>query len=146
LERVLIHGVVMINETLEIDVFVTHLGLLKWDEDLAVQVIYVLQKINQVSITSNKILMGDLNLEYNSSQLAPVYNFFNDTLGGVPRPRTFPSINLFGKPIESIDYIYTAKNVINIVESHVITDFLPGNNSAEFGSDHLPVVATLTFP
>ena len=146
LERVLIHGVVMINETLEIDVFVTHLGLLDWDEDLEAQVIYVLQKINQVSITSNKILMGDLNLEYNSSQLAPVYNFFNDTLGGVPRPRTFPSINLFGKPIESIDYIYTAKNVINIVESHVITDFLPGNNSAEFGSDHLPVVATLTFP
>ncbi|KKL83716.1 hypothetical protein LCGC14_1964200, partial [marine sediment metagenome] len=38
LERVLIHGVVMINETLEIDVFVTHLGLLDWDEDLEAQV------------------------------------------------------------------------------------------------------------
>ncbi|KKN44720.1 hypothetical protein LCGC14_0690360 [marine sediment metagenome] len=146
LERVLIHGVVMINETLEIDVFVTHLGLLDWDEDLEAQVIFVLQKINQVSITSNKILMGDFNLEHNSSQLDPVYNTFNDTLGGDPRPRTFPSINLFGEPTESIDYIFTAKNVINIVEGHVITDFLPGNNPAEFGSDHLPVVATLTFP
>jgi len=28
----------------------------------------------------------------------------------------------------------------------VIRNFLPGNNPAEFGSDHFPVVATLTFP
>jgi len=146
LERVLIHGVVRINETLEIDVFVTHLGLLDWDEDLGAQVSFVLQKTNQVNKTSNKILMGDFNLEHNSSQLAPVYNTFNDTLGGDPRLRTFPSINLFDKPTESIDYIFTAKNVINIVDGHVIEDFLPGNNPAEFGSDHLPVVATLTFP
>lgn len=146
LERVLIHGVVMINETLEIDVFVTHLGLLGWDEDLAAQINFVLQKTSQVNKTSNKILMGDFNLEHTSSQLAPVYLIFNDTLGGVPRPMTFPSINLFGEPTESIDYIFAAKNVINIVEGHVITDFLPSNNPAEFGSDHLPVVATLTFP
>ena len=146
LERVLIHGVVRINETLEIDVFVTHLGLLDWDEDLEAQVNFVLQKTNDVNETSNKILMGDFNLEYNSSQLAPVNTTFTDTLGGVPRPRTFPSINLFGKLTESIDYIFAAKNVINIVEGHVITSFLPGNNPAEYGSDHLPVVATLTFP
>ncbi|HDZ17130.1 MAG TPA: hypothetical protein ENH75_02515 [archaeon] len=146
LERLLIHGVVMINETLEIDVFVTHLGLSGWDEDLAAQINFVLQKTSQVNKTSNKILMGDFNLEHTSSQLAPVYLIFNDTLGGVPRPMTFPSINLFGEPTESIDYIFAAKNVINIVEGHVITDFLPSINPAEFGSDHLPVVATLTFP
>ena len=146
LERVLIHGVIRINATLEIDVFVTHLGLLDWDEDLGAQVSFVLQKTNQVNKTSNKILMGDFNLEYDSLQLAPVYTIFNDTLGGVPRPMTFPSINLFGKPIESIDYVFATKNVINIVEGHVITNFLPGNNPAEFGSDHLPVVATLSFP
>ena len=145
LERVLIHGVVRINETLEIDVFVTHLGLLDWDEDLGAQVSFVLQKTNQVNKTSNKILMGDFNLEYNSSQMFPLYTFFNDTLSGVPRPMTFPSINLFSEPTESIDYIFAAK-VINIVEGHVISDFLPSNNPAEFGSDHLPVVATLTFP
>lgn len=146
LERVLIHGVIMINETLKIDVFVTHLGLLGWDENLAAQINFVLQKTSQVNKTSNKILMGDFNLEHTSSQLAPVYLIFNDTLGGVPRPMTFPSINLFGEPTESIDYIFAAKNVINIVEGHVITDFLPSINPAEFGSDHLPVVATLTFP
>jgi endonuclease/exonuclease/phosphatase family metal-dependent hydrolase len=146
LERFLLHGVIRINETLEMDVFVTHLGLIGWDEDLAAQVNFVLQKTNQVNKTSNKILMGDFNLEYNAPQLAPIYTAYNDTIAGIPRARTFPSVNLFGDPIESIDYIFTTKNVINIVESHVIADFLPGNNPAEFGSDHLPVVATLTFP
>ena len=145
LERVLIHAVVAINETLEIDVFVTHLGLLDWDENLAAQVDFVLQKTNDVSKTSKKILMGDFNLEYNSSQIAPVYTYFNDTLGGVPRPMTFPSINLFDESTRSIDYIFAA-GYKDIVDGHVITDFSPGNNPAEFGSDHLPVVATLTFP
>jgi len=144
LERVLIHGVVRINETLEIDVLVTHLGLLDWDEDLGAQVSFVLQKTNQVNKTSNKILMGDFNLEYNSSQLAPVYTYFDDTLGGVPRPMTFPSINLFDESTSSIDYIFAA-GYNTIVDGHVITDFLPGISPSEFGSDHLPVVSTLTF-
>lgn len=144
LERVLIHGIVRLSETLEIDVFVTHLGLIEWDENLVAQVNFVLQKTNEVSKTSKKILMGDFNLEYNSSQIAPVYTYFNDTLGGVPRPKTFPSINLYDETIESIDYIF-ATGYKNIVDAHVITDFLPGNSSSEFGSDHLPVVSTLTF-
>lgn len=145
LERVLIHGVVAINETLKIDVFVTHLGLLDWDEDLAAQVDFVLQKTNDVNKTSKKILMGDFNLEYNSSQIAPLLAYFNDTLSGVPRPMTFPSINLFDDSTSSIDYIFAA-GYKDIVDGHVITDFLSGNSPSEFGSDHLPVVATLTFP
>jgi len=145
LERVLIHGVIAINETLEIDVFVTHLGLLDWDEDLAAQVDFVLQKTNEVNKTSKKILMGDFNLEYNSSQIAPLFTYFNDTLSGVPRPMTFPSINLFDESTSSIDYIFAA-GYKDIIDGHVITDFLSGNSPSEFGSDHLPVVATLTFP
>ena len=148
LERVLIHGVVRINETLEIDVFVTHLGLIDWDENMAAQVNFVVQKTNEVNETSKKILMGDFNLEYDSSQIAPVRTYFDDTLVeflGLPRPMTFPSINLFDESTSSIDYIF-ATGYKNIVDSHVITDFSPGNNPAEFGSDHLPVVATLTFP
>ncbi len=145
LERVLIHGVIAINETLEIDVFVTHLGLLDWDEDLAAQVDFVLQKTNEVNKTSKKILMGDFNLEYNSSQIAPLFTYFNDTLSGVPRPMTFPSINLFDDSTSSIDYIFAA-GYKDIIDGHVITDFLSGNSPSEFGSDHLPVVATLTFP
>ncbi|MFX1477800.1 MAG: endonuclease/exonuclease/phosphatase family protein [Promethearchaeota archaeon] len=147
LERVLIHGVVMINETLELDIFVTHLGLLDWDEDLAAQVNFVLQKTNEVNKTTNRIIMGDFNLEYNSSQLAPLLSDFDDTLVefmGLPRPLTFPSINLYGDAIESIDYIF-ASGYKNIINSHVITNFEPGNHPAEFGSDHLPVVATITF-
>jgi endonuclease/exonuclease/phosphatase family metal-dependent hydrolase len=144
LERVLIHGVVRLNATLEIDVFVTHLGLINWDENMAAQVNFVVQKTNEVNATSKKILMGDFNLEYNSPQMVPVYSNFNDTLGGIPRPRTFPSINLFGEPTESIDYIFAA-GYKDIIDGHVITDFLPGNNPSEFGSDHLPVVTTLTF-
>lgn len=145
LERVLIHGVVRLSETLEIDVFVTHLGLIDWDENMAAQVNFVLQKTNEVNETSKKILMGDFNLEYDSSQIAPVYTYFDDTLGGVPRPMTFPSINLFDESTSSIDYIF-ATGYNTIVDGHVITDFLPGNSPSEFGSDHLPVVATLTFP
>ena len=144
LERVLIHGVVRLSETLEIDVFVTHLGLIDWDENMAAQVNFVLQKTNEVNETSKKILMGDFNLEYDSSQIAPVYTYFDDTLGGVPRPMTFPSINLFDESTSSIDYIF-ATGYNTIVDGHVITDFLPGNSPSEFGSDHLPVVSTLTF-
>ena len=144
LERVLIHGVIKLNETLEIDVFVTHLGLINWDEDLAAQVNFVIQKTNEVNVTSTKILMGDFNLEYNSSQILPVYAYFNDTLGGVPRPKTFPSINLFDESTKSIDYIFAAVFKV-IVDGHALTDFLPGNSPSEFGSDHLPVVSTLTF-
>lgn len=144
LERVLIHGFVRLSETLEIDVFVTHLGLIDWDENMAAQVNFVLQKTNEVNETSKKILMGDFNLEYDSSQIAPVYTYFDDTLGGVPRPMTFPSINLFDESTSSIDYIFAA-GYNTIVDGHVITDFLPGNSPSEFGSDHLPVVSTLTF-
>ena len=144
LERVLIHGVVAINETLKLDVFVTHLGLLDWDENLTAQVNFVVQKTNEVNETTNKILMGDFNLEPNSSEIFPVYNHFNDTLDEIPRPKTFPSINLYDDDEESIDYIF-ASGFDDIVDGHVITDFLPGNNPAEFGSDHLPVVATVTF-
>jgi endonuclease/exonuclease/phosphatase family metal-dependent hydrolase len=145
LERVLIHGIVRLNETLDIDVFVTHLGLINWDEDMATQVNFVVQKTNEVNATSKKILMGDFNLEYDSTQMVPVYANFNDTLGGVPRPITFPSLNLFDESTESIDYIFAA-GYKDIVDGHVITGFLPGNSPSEFGSDHLPVVATLTFP
>lgn len=145
LERILIHGVVEINENLELDVFVTHLGLLDWDENLTAQVNFVLEKTNEVNKTSRKILMGDFNLEYNSVQMTPVYTYFIDTLGITPRPKTIPSINLFDKTEKSIDYIF-ATGYKSIIDSHVITDFLPGNTPAEFGSDHLPVVATLTFP
>lgn len=144
LERVLIHGVVAINETLKLDVFVTHLGLLDWDENLTAQVDFVVQKTNEVNETTNKILMGDFNLEYNSTQIAPVYTYFNDTLGGDPRPKTFSSINLYDDDEESIDYIF-ASGYKDILDGHVITNFLPGNNPAEFGSDHLPVVTILTF-
>jgi endonuclease/exonuclease/phosphatase family metal-dependent hydrolase len=144
LERVLIHGVIKINETLELDVFVTHLGLLDWDENLTAQVDFVIEKTYEVNKTTNKILMGDFNLEYNSTQIAPVFTYFNDTLGGVPRPRTFPSINLYDDEIESIDYIFAA-GYKDIIDGHVITDFLPGNSPAEFGSDHFPVVAILSF-
>jgi len=144
LERVLIHGVVRLSETLEIDVFVTHLGLIDWEENMTAQVNFVLQKTNEVSETSRRILMGDFNLEHNSSQMIPVYTYFDDTLGGVPRPMTFPSINLFDESTESIDYIFAA-GYNTIVDGHVITNFLPGNSPSEFGSDHLPVVSTLTF-
>jgi endonuclease/exonuclease/phosphatase family metal-dependent hydrolase len=138
----------MINATLELDIFVTHLGLLDWDEDLAAQVNFVHQKTNEVNKTNHKILMGDFNLEYNSSQLAPLLSDFDDTLVeilGLPRPITFPSINLYDDSIESIDYVF-ASGYKTIIDGHVITDFVPGNDPSEFGSDHLPVVATLTFP
>lgn len=149
LERVLIHGVIEINDTFDLDVFVTHLGLLDWEENLLAQVNFVLEKTNEVNETSRKILMGDFNLEYNSTQLAPILTSFNDTLIeflGVfpPRPITFPSINLYDGTEESIDYIF-ATGYTSIIDSHVVTNFMPGNSPAEFGSDHLPVVATLTF-
>ncbi len=146
LQRVLIHGTIKINSSLSLDVFVTHLGLIERDEDLTAQVDFVVQKTNEVNKTSKKILMGDFNLEYNSSEIAPVFTYFDDTLGGVPRPLTFPSYNLYDVPETSIDYIF-ATGYSSIINSYVIRDFDPNidGDPAEFGSDHLPVVTILTF-
>jgi len=146
LQRVLIHGTIKINSSLSLDVFVTHLGLIERDEDLTAQVDFVVQKTNEVNKTSKKILMGDFNLEYNSSEIFPVFTYFDDTLGGVPRPLTFPSYNLYDVPETSIDYIF-ATGYSSIVNSYVIRDFDPNidDDPAEFGSDHLPVVTILTF-
>ena len=61
-------------------------------------------------------------------------------------PITFPSINLYDVPEESIDYIF-ATGYTDIINSYVIRDFNPNlnNDPVEFGSDHLPVVTILTF-
>jgi endonuclease/exonuclease/phosphatase family metal-dependent hydrolase len=144
IQRVLIHGIITVNSTLELNVFVTHLGLIGWGEDMTAQVEFILEKTNTVS--TSKILMGDFNLENDSVQIALIRTYLNDTTEGFPKPPTFPSLNIYDVPYENIDYIF-ATGYKDVIDSHVVTDFNPDINiPAEFGSDHLPVVSILTFP
>jgi len=146
LQRVLIHGVVEISSSLNLDVFVTHLGLINWSEDMTAQVDFVLSKTNAVMSGNPKILMGDLNLENDTTQIQTIRTFFNDTMDGYDKHRTFPSYLLYDIPDEWIDYIF-ATGYNDVIDSYVVTDFIAGiDTPAEFGSDHLPVVTILTFP
>ncbi len=145
-QRVLIHGVVEIDSSLNLDVFVTHLGLINWSEDMTAQVDFVLSKTNAVMSGNPKILMGDLNLENDTTQIQTIRTFFNDTMDGYDKHRTFPSYLLYDIPDEWIDYIF-ATGYNDVIDSYVVTDFVAGiDTPAEFGSDHLPVVTILTFP
>lgn len=145
-QRVLIHGVVEIDSSLNLDVFVTHLGLINWSEDMTAQVDFVLSKTNAVMSGNPKILMGDLNLENDTTQIQTIRTFFNDTMDGYDKHRTFPSYLLYDIPDEWIDYIF-ATGYNDVIDSYVVTDFIAGiDTPAEFGSDHLPVVTILTFP
>ncbi|MHA1488711.1 MAG: endonuclease/exonuclease/phosphatase family protein [Promethearchaeota archaeon] len=144
-QRVLVHGVIIVNQNLELDVYVTHLGLWGWDEDMMVQVNFVLNTISATSTCSQKILMGDFNLEPNTPEIAKIKTWFTDTGGLYPRPRTFPSYKLYVIPDETIDYIF-ARGYKTIDDSHVVTDYIPESDTpAEFGSDHRAIVSTLTF-
>lgn len=142
LERVLVHGVVQVNSSFTMNVFVVHMGLS--NENTTRQIEEVLTITNSTS--GAKVLMGDFNLLNDTNQIKNVTQLFNDTAAKhSPTPgATFPS---FPAPEvgNRIDYIF-ATNYINIEFSYVITDFLPGiHTAAEFGSDHLPIVARIRF-
>jgi endonuclease/exonuclease/phosphatase family metal-dependent hydrolase len=131
-ERVFIHCVVEISESLSIDVFCTHIGI-RTENKLA-QIDFLLATIVEISTSSKKVLMGDFNLHNDTLEIAKVLTYFNDTaeeFGAVDRA--------------SIDYIFAA-GYQNVLDYHVVTDMLVGIDiSAEFGSDHLPVVSIIDF-
>ncbi|MFW9989947.1 MAG: endonuclease/exonuclease/phosphatase family protein [Candidatus Odinarchaeota archaeon] len=131
-ERIFIHCVVEISPTLNIDVFCTHIGI-RTENKLA-QVDFLLEKITEISLTSNRVLMGDFNLENDTIAIEHVLNYFNDTAS------EFGATNR-----ASIDYVF-ATGYQNIIDYHVINDMLSAIDSpAEFGSDHLPVVSIIDF-
>lgn len=140
MRRVYIHCVVEVNNTLQFDVFVTHLGIRA--ENLTRQVNFLVENIQEVFISSTKpkILMGDFNLRENwthpeESILYPIHSYFNNTAEAVPIDQR-----------ARIDHIY-ASGYQEILDYYILSDMLPGvDTPAEFGSDHLPTVATLTFP
>jgi len=140
MRRVYIHCVVRINSSLELDVFVTHLGTS--GENRTRQVNFLVEKIEPVftSSTKPKILMGDFNLRENwthpeESTIYPIHSYFNNTGIAVPVDQR-----------ARIDHIY-ASGYQEIVDYYVLRDMLPEvDTPAEFGSDHVPTVATLTFP
>ena len=145
-QRVLIHGVVEISSSLNLDIFVTHLGLINWSEDMTAQVDFVLSKTNAVISGNPKILMGDFNLENDTVQIQTIRTFLSDTMDGFSKGNTFPSfVGLYDIPEESIDYIF-GTGYSSVINSYVVRDFIPGINlPEEFGSDHLPVVTVLTY-
>jgi len=143
LERVLIHALIRINATFSLNVFVTHLGL--QNDNTTAQIQFILNKTNAVS--GPKVLMGDFNLYNDTPQIRNVTAFFTDTASAFHPSNpgnTFPSWPA-PEPGNRIDFIF-ATGYTDIVDSHVVTDMLPGVNAAwEYGSDHLPVTTTLQY-
>ncbi|MHA1230841.1 MAG: endonuclease/exonuclease/phosphatase family protein [Candidatus Helarchaeota archaeon] len=150
LERVLIHGRIRINSTFTLDVFVTHLGLnetenVEYQENQTAQVETILSITS--SITGPKILMGDFNMLENNSNIQWITKTFNDTWRDFNPLSTQGSFPSYPAPVPGnrIDYIF-ATNFSSIVDSHIRTDMIPGVYAPwEYGSDHAPVITTLTF-
>lgn len=144
LERPLLHGVITISSTLEIEVFVTHVGF--GDENVPLQIEFIRNKINLVATATNpQILMGDFNLDISIPEdkilIDRVKLDFDDTaiVAGATKHKTHISDGTI------IDYIF-ASGYTTVEDNHVVTDFIAGVDiPAEYGSDHLPVVCTLTF-
>ena len=133
MERTLVHCVVEISSNLKIDVYCTHIGIR--NENKTAQINFLLEKITEISISSNKVLMGDFNLGNDTLEIGNVLTYFNDT-----------AEEFDAYPRASIDYIF-ATGYQEILNSHVITDMLPDVYlPAEYGSDHLPVVSIIRYP
>ncbi|TFG15963.1 MAG: hypothetical protein EU531_07820 [Promethearchaeota archaeon] len=131
-ERLFVHCVIQITPSLKIDVFSTHIGIRT--ENKTAQIDYLLEKITDVSKTPKRVLMGDFNLVNTTLEIARVLTNFNDT-----------AIEFGATYRAPIDYIF-ATGYHSIIDYHVVTDMLPDIDSPiEFGSDHLPVTATIDF-
>jgi endonuclease/exonuclease/phosphatase family metal-dependent hydrolase len=145
LPRVLLETVVRIG-TLDLNVFVVHLGLSYTDRTTEAEEVMTI--VN--AATAPKILMGDFNTlptgEPEPGVESPddtIYQdisiYLNDTwtaAGNQLNPvdgYTWPSTN----PYERIDYIWVSPDIL-VLSSAVV--------SSATGSDHLPVVAGIRFP
>lgn len=131
-ERIFVHCMIEVSSTLSLDVFCTHIGIRT--EDKMAQVDFLLNKMKDISTSSKQVLMGDFNLHNDTSEIAKVLSYFNDTA------------TAFGATSRaSIDYIFAA-GYRDVVDYHVLTDMIESFESPpEYGSDHLPVVATIDF-
>ncbi|MFX1274912.1 MAG: endonuclease/exonuclease/phosphatase family protein [Promethearchaeota archaeon] len=148
LERVLIHGVISINSTLDIDVFVTHLGIR--EENNSAQVDYVLDRIAAQPLTKPKVLMGDFNLNYSIEEIQRISN---NTLINMTDTQTsyyetgdytYPSYPLDAINEGVIDYIFATN--CTVIDGDIVESFINGSDTAaEFGSDHRPVWSILRF-
>ncbi|MBN1800228.1 MAG: endonuclease/exonuclease/phosphatase family protein [Candidatus Lokiarchaeota archaeon] len=147
-ERVLLHAIIELSSSLDIDVFVTHLGIR--EENNSAQVDYVLEAIRAQTHARPKVLMGDFNLNQSTEEIQRISNnsLINMTNTGAPYDTgeyTFPSYPPDAISEGVIDYIFATNCTIVGGRGRIIDSFVPGNTAAEFGSDHRPYVATLRF-
>ena len=146
MQRVMIHTVIRIDDNLDIDVFVVHVGLS--EEDTEKQIEFILETIDEETKSSDpQVLMGDFNLENDTDEIIEILKVFDDTYEEYNNDRndTFPSYDLYGTKHESIDYIF-ARGYDKIEDSYIVDDMIENeDNPSEYGSDHLPVVSILEF-
>ena len=134
--RVILHTVVDFDGT-EVDVFVTHFGLAKTEQESAVKTLVSLIKDAERPV----ILMGDFNVTPDNALLDPIRELLDDTFAVFPEKEastiwTFPSSTeaIGGKDTKlKIDYIFVSHDIKT--ESVVI-----GEAKA---SDHKPYIATI---
>ncbi len=131
-ERVFVHCVIEISSSLKLDVFSVHLGIRS--ENKYVQVEFLVNKINEISTSSQQVLMGDFNLRRTSPEINPVFKYFTEAGTIVTEDKR-----------ASIDLIFVRGHK-RIADYRVITDMIPNiDTPAEYGSDHKPVTAWIEF-
>lgn len=137
--RVILHTVVDFGGT-EVDVFVSHFGLAKTEQESAVKTLVSLIK----DATHPVILMGDFNVLPDNPVLDPIRELLDDTFDVLPEEEaagiwTYPSelslLNENGKKLK-IDYIFVSHDIKT--ESVVVKESPV--------SDHKPYIATVELP
>ncbi|MHA1727255.1 MAG: endonuclease/exonuclease/phosphatase family protein [Promethearchaeota archaeon] len=143
LERPLIHAEFTLNSGNPLHVFVTHIGF--GDENVTAQINSVMARISDIG-ADETVLMGDFNFNSSTSYYQTVTDTFRDTCGELGNiGGTFPS---YPEPNvdERIDYIFLKSSTATVSKADRIVDFdVSGNFPVEFGSDHLPIYATISF-
>lgn len=137
--RVILHAAVNFSGTVT-DVYVTHFGLAKTEQESAVKTLVgILKEANRPTI-----LMGDFNVTPNNPILDPIRELMTDTFNVYPDKDvstafTFPSSPDATKEEDKhlkIDYIFVSHDIR--VDSVVIPEVK--------ASDHKPYIATIELP
>lgn len=113
-----------------INVFVTHVGLAKQEQNNAIKkIMTLLEKVDQDNVKT--ILMGDFNMEESNSNIIQLIKYIDNTSYLIKgNKKTYPSI----KPTVKIDYIFSKG--LEILESEVVKEVV---------SDHFPIISKMKF-
>lgn len=112
----------VVKDNIEYNIFSTHFGLAKEEQDNGTKLI-----LSLVRDLDNVIFMGDLNLTPDDKNFIKISNILKNTID--KEVKTFKSDN----PVDRIDYIFVS-NDLNVMDGEVLNIVF---------TDHLPLVTNI---